>query len=67
MSESEVEALPTDSSPMPLAVAERHIRRGTEDLERIENDLNSLREKFVEYYEKKVVEDLQENDMCRIQ
>lgn len=67
MSESEVDSLPTDSSPISLIAAERYIKKGAEDLQRIENDLNCLREKFVEYYEKKVVEDLQENDMCRLQ
>ncbi|EJD74357.1 hypothetical protein LOAG_18320 [Loa loa] len=67
MSESEPEPVMNDASIMSSNCAERHIRKITEDLERIEKDLNSLRESFVEYYQKKIADELKEDESCRIQ
>ncbi|VDM29121.1 unnamed protein product [Toxocara canis] len=67
MSESEPEPLVIDPNPMTLNAAERYLKKGAEDLIRLEKDLNSLREKFVEYYQKKVADELKEDEACRIQ
>lgn len=67
MSESESEPVMNDVSIMSSNCAERHIKKVTEDLERIEKDLNSLRESFVEYYQKKIADELKEDESCRIQ
>ncbi|MCP9262728.1 hypothetical protein DINM_005701 [Dirofilaria immitis] len=67
MSESEPEPVLNDGSAMSWHCAERHIKKITEDLERIEKDLNSLRESFVEYYQKKIADELREDESCRIQ
>lgn len=67
MSESEPEPVVAGSSAMSLNCAERHIRKVAEDLERVEKDLNTLRESFVEYYQKKIADDLKEDEACRIQ
>lgn len=67
MSESESEPVVNDTSIMSWNCAERHINKITEDLERIEKDLNSLRESFVEYYQKKIADELKEDESCRIQ
>ncbi|VBB33694.1 unnamed protein product [Acanthocheilonema viteae] len=67
MSESESEPVMNDASIMSSGCAERHIKKITEDLERIEKDLNSLRESFVEYYQKKIADELKEDESCRIQ
>uniref|UniRef100_A0A0N5AQ39 TACC_C domain-containing protein n=1 Tax=Syphacia muris TaxID=451379 RepID=A0A0N5AQ39_9BILA len=66
-SESETDSLSTDQSPMTLPFAEYHIKKAAEYMQLIESDLNSLREKFVEYYEGKIIDDLQKNDMCKFQ
>uniref|UniRef100_A0A1I8EVU6 Uncharacterized protein n=3 Tax=Wuchereria bancrofti TaxID=6293 RepID=A0A1I8EVU6_WUCBA len=67
MSESESEPILNDANVMSSNCAERHIRKITDDLERIEKDLNSLRECFVEYYQKKIADELKEDESCRIQ
>uniref|UniRef100_A0A0M3IR85 Uncharacterized protein n=1 Tax=Ascaris lumbricoides TaxID=6252 RepID=A0A0M3IR85_ASCLU len=67
MSESEPEPLIVDPNPMTLNAAERYLKKGVEDLMRLEKDLNSLREKFVEYYQKKIADELKEDEACRIQ
>lgn len=67
MSESESEPIMNDASKMSSNCAERHIKKITEDLERIEKDLNSLRESFVEYYQRKIADELKEDEACRIQ
>uniref|UniRef100_A0A915B6P1 Uncharacterized protein n=2 Tax=Parascaris univalens TaxID=6257 RepID=A0A915B6P1_PARUN len=67
MSESEQEPLIVDPNPMTLNAAERYLKKGVEDLMRLEKDLNSLREKFVEYYQKKIADELKEDEACRIQ
>uniref|UniRef100_A0A8R1TWQ7 Uncharacterized protein n=1 Tax=Onchocerca volvulus TaxID=6282 RepID=A0A8R1TWQ7_ONCVO len=67
MSESEPEPVMNDASVMSSNCAERYIKKITKDLERIEKDLNSLRESFVEYYQKKIADELKEDESCRIQ
>uniref|UniRef100_A0A915Q2D8 Uncharacterized protein n=1 Tax=Setaria digitata TaxID=48799 RepID=A0A915Q2D8_9BILA len=67
MSESEPEPVLTDGNAMSSNSAKRHIKKITEDLERVEKDLNSLRECFVEYYQKKIADELKEDESCRIQ
>ncbi|VDK55036.1 unnamed protein product [Anisakis simplex] len=67
MSESEPEPLVIDPNPMTLNSAERYLKKGAEDMVRLEKDLNALREKFVEYYQKKVADELREDEACKIQ
>lgn len=67
MSESEPEPVAIDTTPMSMGSAERHIKKVAEDLERIEKDLNILRESFIEYYQKKIADELKEDEACRIQ
>ncbi|VDN56206.1 unnamed protein product [Dracunculus medinensis] len=67
MSECECDLLNVDANPISLISAERFIGRITDDLSRVEKDLNDLREKFVEYYEKKVANELEDDESCRVQ
>ncbi|VDN21668.1 unnamed protein product [Gongylonema pulchrum] len=67
MSESEPEPARTTPKSMSLSCAEKHIKKVAEDLERVEKDLNSLRESFVEYYQRKIAEELKQDESCRIQ